>query len=189
MADTMTMFTDTTRWYLPARSPQDYCREMRYFLQQSPDAWCQNVTARTGSGAPCPPTSLHARQWCMLGLIEHFVREEGMHEAVVDLILRAISPDGWIPVHVFNDANGRTVGEVIALLEKAEQLREGCAVSKEEYKKRTVAHAKKMEEATFHPPQWDKLSSLNEAAIAEMEKELKETLSRLSPWPNLMAAA
>jgi len=186
MADTMTMFTDTTRWYLPARTAQDYCREMRYFLQQSPDAWCQGVTARTGSGAPCSPTNLHARQWCLLGLIDHFVHDEDMREQVVDLLLRAITPDGWVPVHVFNDATGRTVGDVTELLDKAEQLQAVGATSKAEYRKLTAAHTKKMDKPIyFSAPLWDKLSSLNEAAVAEMEKELQQSLAKLTPWPTI----
>lgn len=188
MADMMPMYTETTRWYLPARTPQDYCREMRYFLNESPNAWCQGVSARTGSGGPCSPNSPHARQWCMLGLIEHFVHDNDMRERVIDLLLRAITPDGWVPVHVYNDAMARTVAEMIELLDKAMKLEGGKPVSKEEYKALTIAHNKKMEQEPIHfsAPLWDKVSSLNEAAVAEMEKELKQSLAQLVPWPTIM---
>jgi hypothetical protein len=183
------MMTETTHWYFPARTPQDYIREMRYFLNMNPGAWCQGVSGRTGSGGPCSPNSPHARAWCMLGLVERFVHDLNVRECVVDLLLRAITPDGWMPVHVYNDATGRTVTDMIELLTKAEQIREGGAVSQEEYKKRTIEHAKKadLQETVYayKPPQWDKLSSLNEAAVAELEKELKHSLSKLTPWPTI----
>lgn len=182
MADTMTV-AGSVNWYLPPRTAQDYCREMRYFLHKSPDAWCQGVSARTGGGGPCPPTSPHARAWCMLGLVEHFVRDEAMRERVVDLLMRAISPECWIPVHAYNDVHGRTVADMVALLDAASKLADVSApISRDEYLAKTAAHAKTMQA----PPWWKKIATPDETALAKFEADLNASLNKLTPWTTIM---
>jgi hypothetical protein len=181
MADTMTV-ASSVNWYLPPRTAQDYCREMRYFLHKSPDAWCQGVSARTGGGGPCTPTSPHARAWCMLGLIEHFVGDDGTRERVTDLLMRAISPDCWIPLHIYNDVPGRTVTEMIALLDTAAKLGDvPKPIGRAEYLAKTATHAKAVQ-ATW----WNKLATPDEATLAKFEADLDASLNKLTPWPTIM---
>lgn len=181
MADTMTVgYGDAANWYVPPRSAQDYCREMWFFLNNSPDAWCQGVAAKTGSGCQCPPTSPHARAWCLLGLIERFVSgHDAMRERIANLLMRAISPAEWMPVHVFNDENGRTVAQVIALLDTASKLPGDGVTTHQEYKAKTAAY----QAAQLS---WQHLGPLNDASIKSFEAEMKASMEKLIPWPSIM---
>jgi hypothetical protein len=106
-------------------TPQDYCREIAYFLSKSPDAWCQGAGARMGDGTPIHPTSPHARQFCMLGLIERFTPDRAMRERVLSLVERAIYPyAGHMPVHSYNDIAAEHVQNVIARFQEAARLSE-----------------------------------------------------------------
>lgn len=106
-------------------SPQDLCREIAYFLTKSPDAWCQGAGGRMGDGTPVHPTSPHARQLCMLGLIERFCPDRAMRERVLSLVERAIQPyAGYMPVHTYNDIAAENVQNVIARFQEAARLSE-----------------------------------------------------------------
>lgn len=106
-------------------TPQDHCREIAYFLTKSPDAWCQGAGARMGDGTPVHPTSPHARQFCMLGLIERFATDRAMRERVLSLVERAIQPyAGYMPVHTYNDIAVENAQNVIARFQEAARLSE-----------------------------------------------------------------
>jgi hypothetical protein len=134
MADTLTMMSAHT-YYHPARTAQDYCREMASFLKINPDAWTQGVMARGGDDYPCSPRHPFARKFCLLGLLEKFVDSGYTRAVVLGLLVRALAErsKGFTPIHHFNDATKRRLPDIISVLERASQLEGGEPIDHEAY--------------------------------------------------------
>lgn len=121
MADTLSMSTKTS-WHLPARTAQDYCREIAEFLRVNPTAWTQGVTARGGDGCPMSSSSPFARSFCALGLLERFMgHSDVIRFTGLSLLSKALArlTGDFIPIHHYNDEDGRRVEDIVAVFEMA----------------------------------------------------------------------
>lgn len=93
---------------------RELAKRMAQFYKDNPQAWTQGVTARDSLGECVRIHDETATQWCMVGLamkldVQHLARDElyDLFEKREDILF----------LSDFNDAPGRKVGEIIALLE------------------------------------------------------------------------
>lgn len=95
---------------------RDVCGRIADFLSANPNAWTQYMLAREVDGNPTTSLDPAARSWCALGLLEKFAagRRELIPECL-KLLSRAIAPPGtpFVPIHRYNDANSRSVGDMV----------------------------------------------------------------------------
>jgi hypothetical protein len=119
----------------PASSPQYHLHDIAEFLRRTPDAWTTKKEARTGDGSCVDPLSPWARAWCTLGLLERFIPRIQTRQVALGMLMRVIPRTYGVPtpVHAFNDAEGRTVSDVIAALELASKIPAGEPMTQDEY--------------------------------------------------------
>jgi hypothetical protein len=200
--------------YFSDRGPSEVCKDIANFLKMSPDAWCKNVVARTGDGAPMGnPNSPWARAWCAIGLIAHFVgrHNTGLFQKVADRCSRVITPPASPPIRLemYNDQDATTREDIIAMFECAALLPRCFDEVKDAEEKRA---APKFEEMTAKfnevfsapvmfgfgcskielPPAEPKIevpstSLLTETELTKVMDEIKEQEKKLVPWAKIMA--
>lgn len=93
---------------------RELAKKMAQFYTQNPQAWTQGVTARDQIGEPVGIFNSTATQWCMVGLA---MKLDEAHLARDDLYGIFEQNGDALYLSDFNDAPGRKVEEIIALLE------------------------------------------------------------------------
>jgi hypothetical protein len=88
--------------------------------------WCQGAAARDESGRPIPPVSAFARSWSAPGALERvWARSDQRFAVGLDAFQRAnlalASATGDMP-QLWNDADGRTLSQVLDAIAQAVHL-------------------------------------------------------------------
>lgn len=128
-------FFATTDYVGPVSSPAGHLREIAAFLKATPDAWTQNKEGRDGNGRSTDPLSPWARSWCLLGLMERFIRDSFTRQVALGMVMRVMPTlkGTPVPVHAFNDSTGRKLGDVIVALERASAIAPVAPMGQDEY--------------------------------------------------------
>jgi hypothetical protein len=99
-------------------------RDLADELEKAPERWTRGQAAREESGRAAASSSPHACRWCMVGLIQR------------DRVMRAFFFVKKLcngSVSDFNDADGRTVEEVIATFRRAAESLPGMERKEESW--------------------------------------------------------
>ena len=90
--------------------------------------WCQDTEARDAYGAPCEPTDSNTRSWCPTAAVSLWPDEPEALHILVEMAFRIMDDDYILDkesseaiVSQWNDAPERTMAEVIAVMQDAEQ--------------------------------------------------------------------
>src|SRR5688500_18932442 len=102
------------------RTPQAIAADIARELRKHPGHWTQAAPARTAEGASTEARDPHAVCWCLWGQVIKRIPpgtldEFGVLAAFVDSIDELKDGEG---LGIYNDADGRTVDDVIAVCEK-----------------------------------------------------------------------
>jgi hypothetical protein len=197
---------------MPARDPGAVCKDIASFLKTNPDAWCKNVIARAGDGAPLGnPDTPWARSWCAIGLIAHFVGRANtdLIDKIVERCSRVITPPRSEPVRLemYNDQDATTREDIIAMFECAALLPRCFDEVKDPEVKQPEVKFSEMFSAPvmfgfgtaaatglkiIETPPESKIevpttSMLTEAELTKVMDEIKEQEKKLVPWAKIMA--
>lgn len=100
----------------------------------TPDRWTQSVSARDAAGGVTTPYSSDACSFCLYGAVQADLRRAMKQFGLSGTILVGLAMDALetvigSKVWDFNDAEGRTHGEVVAKLDEAIALAEAACGS------------------------------------------------------------
>lgn len=95
----------------------DVLRAMREIIE---NGWCQGAHARSSSGVSVRPESSYGESYCLTGAA---LRVTNDFEDRLPAYMAIRSVIGGVDITTFNDAYGRTKGQVIAAIDSAI---EGC---------------------------------------------------------------
>lgn len=114
-------------------TPQEFAKKIAAELREHPSAWTQYAAARTIEGRRTGSRTVDANCWCLTGFIGREVLfprfsltgiGDPTGDRIVEALILHMEPIGRvrdiraIEVILWNDAESRTVEEVIALLDK-----------------------------------------------------------------------
>ncbi len=103
----------------PVEAPNKTKEILQEALALIEKGWCQGAFAKDKYGYSCPEDSCYAVSYCIIGaiskvsLLKRFINNDG-----TPIIAYIIKED----ILVWNDAPGRTKGEVIAVFKRAIEL-------------------------------------------------------------------
>ena len=86
--------------------------------------WTQGTLARDGNGDPVEPTSDAATCWCSLGAAKAVTKQDLSYGLAWSALLAALPESHRGYISNWNDARGRTQGQVIALFDRAIEAEE-----------------------------------------------------------------
>jgi hypothetical protein len=86
--------------------------------------WCQNVSALTGDGVVVAVDDPGACRFCATGALDHFWRGSTAslfagHQAAIRHLNKVVQERGFGSIISYNDSNGRTQAQMIAIFDEA----------------------------------------------------------------------
>jgi hypothetical protein len=81
--------------------------------------WTKDACARTAAGTPVLSAHKDAVCWCLLGAIGVSTCSSGNFNEAVFALERALPADCWQSISLFNDAEERTIEQVLELVDRA----------------------------------------------------------------------
>lgn len=114
-------------------TPKQFAKKLALELRKHPERWGQTFFATDAHGVFTSPSSPTAVCWCLTGFIRRDIAPEGLvsiqtphAKAIADVLgikpesraYGGIEPPSYPGVVRWNDDPQRTVGEVIAMLDK-----------------------------------------------------------------------
>lgn len=91
-------------------------------LLAKPENWTKEFSARNSDGQQVSCRSEEARSWCLLGAVDRANTDAGHSDLIYtqsrDFIIDLLKFNSFLKVLTWNDAPGRTHGEVVRLLNK-----------------------------------------------------------------------
>lgn len=156
MAESMMFSTQVPTYYRPARDANEHCRDIADFLRINPDAWTQGVSARGGNGYPMSSMNPFARRFCTLGLLERFITSDLTRYCALGLLSKALTSikGNFMPIHHYNDGDGRRVEDIIALFDTAAKLPSSLPLDPDDYSKLADAYYAKNSAVKALAPMW-----------------------------------
>lgn len=91
---------------------QELAKQMAQFYKYHPDSWTQGAAARDKDGRIVSIVSIHAAQWCMVGLANKLAPGEFSVRNALYKVVGEVATAGS-----FNDTPGRTIEQIIEKLE------------------------------------------------------------------------
>lgn len=99
-------------------TPQEIAKSIADELRQHPERWAQGANGYSADGNAVTSRSQNAVCWCLIG---HIRRRDPDGRVPRELRSALMRETGFRVVADWNDKQGRTVAEVIALCDKVSQ--------------------------------------------------------------------
>lgn len=96
---------------------KELAKKIAQFYRENPESWCQFKLARNSLGIAEPPLSERACKWCMVGASIKF-DPNPYNGSAREILYDKIEAVTKIGAGTWNDAPGRTVNDVIDLMEE-----------------------------------------------------------------------